>query len=210
MNPYEILGIPEDADKPTIKKAYRKLAAIHHPDRGGDEEEFKKVSEAYSVLSDDQKRRQYHAHQQRFGGQSFNLEDLFGNGFNPFGDFFTPGEQARRAIKKNTEDTDIRFNLKISLDQIKKGAKQTISFGRNKLCEDCKGDGGEGKKTCGICGGSGVQTIRPNPFFVQQTTCAACRGMGLMYDKPCKSCSANGYVRVQEQVTVKIGEGENE
>jgi len=206
MNPYEILGIPEDADKQTIKKAYRKLAATHHPDRGGDEEEFKKVSEAYSILSDDQKRQQYHARNQGFGGGGFSFEDVFGSNFNPFEDFFAPRHQTRRTVKKNTEDADIKFNLKISLDRIKKGVKQTIAFWRNELCKDCKGSCGEGKKTCGMCNGSGVQTTRSNPFFVQQSPCPYCLALGFTFDKPCKSCHTNGYIQVQEYVTIKIEE----
>ena len=103
-DPYQVLGAPRDADKQTIKKAYRKLAAEHHPDRGGDAEKFKQVAEAYSILSDDQKRQQYHARQNRGHGFGMGFDDIFGQGFNPFDDLFTrPRQQARPRIKKNTK-----------------------------------------------------------------------------------------------------------
>jgi len=207
MDPYKILGVPEEADSQTIKKAYRKLASQYHPDRGGDAEKFKEVAEAYSVLSDDQKREDYHA--RRNGPTNFNygfrFEDLFG-GLNPFEEFFSPRPSQRRQVKKNTEDSDIQFNLAFTLDQIKDGIQQTFVFDRNQACSDCAGEGGMGKKACGVCRGTGVQTIRPAAFFVQQVTCRACGGRAFSFEKPCRTCSTRGYIQVQDRVTVKIGE----
>ena len=205
MDPYKILGVTEDSDKQIIKKAYRKLAAQHHPDRGGDAEKFKEVAEAYSILSDDQKRQEYHARRQNHGFGDFS----FGSGFNPFeafGDFFNVGQQKEKQIKKNTEDVDIQFNLRINLEQIKTGAKHTVRFKRNKTCQGCNGAGGQGKKSCGVCGGSGVRTIRPSPYFVQQVTCPFCNGRGVSFIKPCKSCNTNGFIQVHDQVVIKIEE----
>jgi molecular chaperone DnaJ len=207
MNPYKVLGVPEDADKQTIKKAYRKLAAEHHPDRGGDAEKFKQVAEAYSILSDDQKRQQYHARQNRGHGFGMGFDDIFGQGFNPFEDLFTrPRQQARPRIKKNTEDSDVQFNLRINLEQIKRGSSQQIEFLRNKVCHKCSGEGGEGERVCGHCGGTGTRTIKHAPFLVQTVVCNACRGHGVLYDKPCHPCGTRGFVQIQDKVIVKISE----
>ena len=205
MDPYKILGVSGDADQKTIKKAYRTLAAQHHPDKGGDAERFKEVAEAYSILSDDQKRREYDTRGRGFG--SFNFEDLFGRGHNPFEEFFGSINPKQEKVKKNTEDSDIQFNLRINLEQIKRGASHTINFARNKICLSCSGAGGEGKKTCGVCSGQGVRTIRPTPFFVQQTTCPFCNGRGFSFENPCTTCNKNGYIQVQDKVVIKIEEG---
>ena len=205
MDPYQTLGVSQDADKQTIKKAYRKLAAQHHPDRGGDEEKFKEVAEAYSILSDEQKRQQYHAGQRRGPGLGMGFEDIFGQGF-PFEDFFVQRPQRKRQVKKNTEDSDIQFSLKINLEQIKKGASQEITFKRNKVCNRCGGAGGKGIKTCGNCRGSGVQVVRSAPFFTQQIPCQVCAGRGALFDEPCAPCGTQGYIQIHDMVKVKIEE----
>tara|TARA_A100001515_G_C4542390_1_gene200633 strand:+ start:340 stop:966 length:627 start_codon:yes stop_codon:yes gene_type:complete len=203
MNPYKVLGVPEDADKRTIKKAYRKLAAEHHPDRGGDEEKFKQVAEAYSILSDDQKRQQYHARQRTGPGFGMGFDDIFGQGF-PFGDFFARRPRKKPEIKKNTEDSDVQFNLKINLEQIKRGSSQEIRFMRNKVCSKCSGEGGEGKKMCGPCGGTGSQVVKHSPLFVQTIPCQFCRGQGIVFTNPCRPCATRGFVQVEDKVVVKI------
>ena len=205
MDPYKTLGVSEDADEKTIKKAYRALAAEHHPDRGGDAEKFKRVAEAYSILSDDQKRAEYHAEQHH----SFRFEDLFSaaGGFNPFEEFFGANSGFRRQpVKKDTEDSDIQFDLRVTLDQIKQGTSHTLVFERNQVCCDCSGEGGKERNSCSICGGTGTRTVRPTAFFIQQTTCQACEGQGFSFESPCHSCNTRGYVKVRDQVTIKIGE----
>jgi molecular chaperone DnaJ len=205
MDPYKTLGVSEGADKQTIKKAYRKLAAQHHPDRGGDAEKFKEVAEAYSILSDNKKKQEYHARKQGFG-HGFNIEDIFGNGFGPFEDFFRPQTPRQRQVNKNTQDSDIQFSLKINLEQIKRGASQQINFKRNKICADCNGAGGEGKTVCNVCGGTGTQVHKPAPFFIQQVPCQACRAQGVLFQKPCVPCGARGHVEVHDKVIIKIEE----
>lgn len=207
MDPYKILGVTQDADKQTVKKAYRKLAAQHHPDRGGDAEKFKEVAEAYSILSDDRKKQEYHARKQ---GREFNIEDLFRGGFGPFEDFFRPQQPRRRQTKKSTEDSDIQFNLRINLEQIKNGATQQIDFKRNKICADCSGHGGEGRRICTVCGGTGTQVHKPAPFFIQQVPCQMCNAQGVFFRKPCRSCSTKGYVQVHDKVIIKIEEKNND
>jgi molecular chaperone DnaJ len=204
MDPYKVLGVTEDTDQKTIKKAYRKLAGQHHPDRGGDAEKFKEVAEAYSILSDEQKRQQYHANQRR-GHFGMGFEDIFGRGF-PFEEFFAQKPQRTQQVKKNTEDSEIQFNLRINLEQIKRGASQEISFKRNIVCTDCHGSGGGGRKLCGGCGGTGTQTVKPAPFFIQHIPCRACRGAGILFDSPCGKCGTHGLLQVQERVVVKIEE----
>ena len=211
MDPYKVLGVSEDANKDQLKKAYRKLAAQYHPDRGGDEDKFKEVNEAYSILSDDQKRQQYHASK---NGPQLNMGDfgdMFGAfsgfGFDSFADFFGQrGQPRRQEPEKHTIDKDIIFNLKISLDNIKKGTVKTINFQRNLLCGACRGQGGEGKQPCHVCGGSGVEVIRPNAFVVQQITCRTCGGAGHGFIKLCPSCEGGGFHRIQESVQVEIKE----
>ena len=205
MDPYQALGVARDADKQTIKKAYRTLAAQHHPDRGGDEEKFKEVAEAYSILSDDQRRQEYHARQRGGPGLGMGFEDIFGRGF-PFEEFFSPRPQRRPQVKKSTEDSDIQFNLRINLEQVKRGSTQEIKFKRNKVCTKCSGHGGEGKKMCGTCGGTGTQVVRPAPFFVQHIPCQTCAGQGVYFDKPCRPCGTRGYFQVQDKVVITIEE----
>ena len=201
MNPYHVLGIEEKADTATIKEAYRQLARKHHPDRGGDVAKFKEATEAYSILSDEQKRHQYHNPPQR---SSF--DSVFGQGFNPFADLFSFHAPEQQRVKLHTEDEDIQFNFQVSLDQIKKGATSTITYKRNKICDNCNGEGGHGRKGCITCGGSGRKMFKPNPQTIQQVVCHTCYGKGISFDQPCQICQTQGFVSYTEQVAVYIEE----
>jgi len=201
MNPYKVLGIAENANKEVINEAYRKLALKYHPDRGGNTEKFKEATEAYSILSDEQKRHQYHNPQPNVA-----FETVFGQGLNPFANFFTPRTAQPRKVQPNTLDKDIQFNLHINLEQVKKGAYSTISYKKNTICTDCNGQGGDGKIGCSNCGGSGRKMFRPNPSVIQQITCSACHGNGVLFNKPCQTCQTNGFVQHIEQITIKIEE----
>ena len=127
MDPYKVLNIPKDAGDDEIKKAYRKLALEHHPDKGGDEDRFKQINEAYSILSDAGKRREYEASQQFGGGFNFS----FGGFEDVFSSFFGGHRQSRSRPQEQT-DEQIMFDFKISLAQIKNGLAQNIAFDRNK------------------------------------------------------------------------------
>tara|TARA_R100000008_G_C3557705_1_gene154203 strand:+ start:433 stop:1047 length:615 start_codon:yes stop_codon:yes gene_type:complete len=202
MNPYQVLGVDENADTSTIKEAYRKLARKHHPDRGGDVDKFKEATEAYSILSDQQKRHQYHNSQSRSG-----FENVFGQGFNPFADLFSFHRTSnKQQVKLHTEDSEIQFNLKVNLEQIKKGASTHITYHRNKICHTCNGQGGQGRKGCVTCGGSGSQMFKPNPQIIQRVTCSACNGHGIVFDNPCITCETKGFVQYEEEIAVRVEE----
>ena len=201
MNPYTVLGINENANTATIKEAYRNLAREHHPDRGGDVKKFKEATEAYSILSDEQKRHQYHNPPQRNG-----FENVFGHGFNPFADFFSFHTPKQQQVKLHTEDADVQFNLKVNLEQIKQGASTTITYQRNKICHGCNGKGGQGRKGCVACGGSGRQMFKPNPQIIQQVMCSTCHGQGISFDQPCQICQTKGFKQHTEQIAVRLEE----
>jgi len=201
MNPYQVLGINENADTATVKEAYRKLARQHHPDRGGDVEKFKEATEAYSILSDERKRHQYHNPPQNFG-----FETLFGQELNPFANFFTQRTERPKQVQPNTQDRDVQFNLKINLEQVKQGAYSTISYKKNRTCTDCNGSGGDGKMGCSHCGGSGRRMFRPNPSIIQQVVCSSCDGRGVLFENPCNTCQTHGFVQKIEEITMKIEE----
>jgi len=198
MNPYKVLGVSENATKEEIKKAYRKLAVEYHPDRGGDEEKFKQISEAHSILADDTKRQQYdHGGNPSFGGfSSFSsiFEDIFGG----------PKRRARPQPSKNTSDDEIVFNIKVSLDQIKKGSMQRGTYTRNVVCKPCYGIGGKNKSTCVVCDGAGVETFKPSPFMMHQTTCRACSGKGLLFSNICDVCHGEGHTITEETVVFTV------
>jgi molecular chaperone DnaJ len=187
---YDTLGISKTASVEEIKKAYRKLALQHHPDKGGDAEKFKEISEAYAVLSDPQKREQY----DQFGPEGFSqqystedifrgahfedFEDLFRSfGIDPFGDLF--GGFGRRARRKQY-GADLETEVSITLEEAAQGTKKSIEVFHTKECPRCNGsraEPGSPQTTCPPCNGKGqVQQTRSAGFmrFVTVTTCGAC------------------------------------
>lgn len=224
---YEILGVDKNASKDEMKKAYRKLAMQYHPDRNPNdkeaEEKFKEAAEAYEVLSNDDKKARY----DRFGHEGIrssgggspgftdindifsHFSDIFGGG-SIFDDFFGGSSRGRgqRRRTTGTPGSDLRVTLKLSLDEIAKGAAKKIKIKKFVKCDQCSGAGAESgtsTKTCPVCQGSGeVKTVSRSVFgqFVNITTCSNCNGEGTVVDKPCKKCMGDG--RVNEEVTVKI------
>ena len=228
---YEVLGVDKSADKDTIKKAYRKLAIKYHPDRNpGDkeaEDKFKEATEAYEVLSDDQKRPIYD--QYGFagldgmgsgggaGGYSHafhDFSDIFGNG-SGFEDIFSSlfggggfGGSSRSSSDSN-EGASLRYDLEIDFKDAVYGCKTDIHFKRNELCSDCHGTGGApgaSRKTCPTCGGQG-QVRRSAGFFTMQQTCSACNGKGSMIYPPCPSCRGSGFQEKTKVMTITIPAG---
>ena len=210
MNPYKVLGIAKNASSEDIKQAYLKLARQHHPDRGGDATKFKEAQSAYDILSDNKTDPPQHTTHP----YNINPADLFTKSHHPFGDIFSQFAQKPRPqpVTQHTNDSEIQFNLKANLEQIKKGATATISYKRNKLCPDCNGQGGQQKTHCTHCRGAGIITIKHkspdprSPVMIQQITCASCNGKGVLWHIPCQLCHTNGYIQQAEQIKVKISE----
>ena len=199
MNPYEVLGVSPSSSEAAIKKAYRKLAAKHHPDRGGNEEKFKEINEAYSMVSSGKKRQEF---QNRQTGPS-DFGDIFGNFGSIFEDMF--GGRRRANHPRPQTDDELIFDLKISLSQIKAGLTQRFSYKRNKKCPTCNGIGGASRKTCDHCGGTGTKVIKTGRM-IQQAVCRACFGNGVVIKDPCGTCSGTGVIQVVERININIKE----
>lgn len=220
---YEILGVANTASDQEIKSAYRKLAMQHHPDRNpGDsaaEEKFKEAAEAYSVLSDAQKRAAYdrygHAGVQGAagGGQAgfdpsnfADLSDIFGEFFG-FGDMFGGGGGRRK--NRATRGEDLRYDLEIEFEEAVFGTAVEIQVPRNETCETCHGTGAaseNGVVTCQVCRGSGTQTTQQG-FITMRRTCGNCGGTGQILRDPCKTCNGRRSVRKERKLKVNIPAG---
>jgi len=232
-NYYDILGVGKGASDDEIKKAYRKLAHKHHPDKqGGDANKFKEINEAYQVLSDKTKRQQYdqfgrtfqsaQGGQGGFGGfEGFDFSGFqqgqnfdFSGGFEDiFSDIFGGNFGGRQRQNTHKAGRDIQIDAEIDFKEIVTGAKREISLLRNIACSVCRGSGGEpGSKeeTCSTCKGSGqVKKITRSFFgsFQQVSICPACEGMGKIYSKKCHKCNGNGRVKEQETIQIDIPAG---
>ncbi|MDR2435998.1 MAG: molecular chaperone DnaJ [Puniceicoccales bacterium] len=226
---YSLLGVAKDASADEIKKAYRKMALKYHPDKnsgnGEAEEKFKKISEAYDVLHDSDKRAAYdrygHAafesggsrggYSYSSGGNFRNPADIFSEVFGSggFGDLFGFGGHSQASRSRAARGSDLIYNLQISLKEAFSGLEKTIKYHRNAQCKVCGGTGAEkGSKriTCPACGGSGYVTTSQG-FFHMQQTCLQCGGTGSILEKPCKVCGGTGAVAEECKAKVKIPAG---
>jgi len=200
-NFYNILGVEENSTQEEIKKAYRKKAVEHHPDKGGSEEEFKKISEAYDMLGDEQKRKQY-------DNQKNNPFAGFGGGGNPFEDFF--GNQFYRQRKRVVPDKVIEITVG-ALESYNANEK-TITYQRKHPCNTCNGGGGD-KIKCNSCNGVGYSEIKIGTgIFVQivRQPCGVCKGNGFMYKTRCTTCNGETTVNTMETITIKLPHGIDE
>ncbi len=228
---YEVLGVAKDSAKDDIKKAYRRLAILNHPDKNpGDkaaEERFKEATEAYEVLGDDKKRQAY----DQFGfagvegmggagsGQDFSsvfkdFEDIFG-GFGGFSNIFdslfggTGGDGRSRGGERVSRGANLRYDLELTFEQAVFGAAVEIAYTKNDSCKTCHGSGssdGAGKRVCPTCQGSG-QVRRSSGFFSIAQTCPSCRGEGSVIEKPCRDCAGSGLSKKKQKIKVTIPAG---
>lgn len=219
-----MLGVKRNATKEEIRDAFRKLAFKYHPDRNkapDAQDRFKEISEAYAILSDDEKRRQYDTFGRAgiegryrpediftrdiFSGFGFDFDDLFSRFFG--GGF---GFSPRYGPQKGD---DLRYNIEISLEEAANGLNKEIDVPRNERCSTCNGTGAEpgtSPRTCTNCNGTGrVEHRRSSGFaqIIQVTTCSVCRGKGTIVDDPCRVCNGRGIERKTRRIQVKIPKG---
>ena len=218
---YDVLGVPKNATEDDIKKAYRKLAMKHHPDRNqGDtatkaEERFKEAKEAYEMLSDPHKRAAYDQHghagvdpnlggrgAEGFGGFAEAFGDIFGDIFSGQGGRRGGGQQVYRG-------GDLSYAMEITLEEAAAGKETQIRIPSWETCETCHGSGakpGTSAKSCSTCNGAGTVHMRQGFFSIQQT-CPQCRGSGKIIPEPCTACSGQGKIKRTKTLEVKIPAG---
>ena len=231
---YEILGVNKSASADEIKKAYRKVAMQHHPDRNpgdkGAEDKFKEAAEAYEVLSDTDKKAQYdrygHAgvssNGRGFSGGGMNMEDIFSQfgdvfGEDLFGSFFGGGGgRGRTSRSKGIRGSNLRVKIKLTYEEIAKGVTKNIKVKKHVICNTCSGSGAKDKgsvQNCGTCGGSGQVRRVTNTFIGQMqtvTTCPTCNGEGTTITAKCSTCKGEGRVYGEDAISIEIPAGVQE
>ena len=226
---YEILGVSRNATKEEIKRAYRRLALKYHPDRNKSpeaEEKFKEISEAYAVLSDDEKRRQYDLYGHAGIDEKYSKEDLFRGvdfgeifrdlgfdiGFRDFEDIFEHFFGHKFDYGKR-RGADIRYDVEISLEDAYYGRTIEVNVPRAEKCDRCNGSGAEpgtGLRRCPYCDGTGhIDRTQRTAFGIlrQITTCTKCNGSGRVIERPCSLCGGRGVVQRTRTIEVKIPKG---
>lgn len=224
-NYYDILGVDRKASKDEVKKAFRKLAQKHHPDKGGDESKFKEITEAYSVLADDKRRKEYDTYGQSFqgggggnpfegfdfndfarngGGVEFDFSDIFGGGF---GDLFGGrGPRQRRG-------RDISIDIEVSFKESVQGGARQVLITKVGKCDICQGNGakpGTDLETCKTCNGAGrVHETRDSILgaFSSVRTCPTCEGAGKTPKENCTNCAGRGVLKKEEEIKISIPAG---
>jgi molecular chaperone DnaJ len=226
---YEVLGVGKNASADEIKRAYRRMAMKHHPDKNPDDKEaetkFKECAEAYEVLSDPEKRQRYdqfgHEGLRGIGMRDYThmrwqdigsiFEDIFG-GFGDFADLFGMGGRRRTRRTGPTRGYDLETSVELTLTDIAKGTEKTIEFTRQDICPECNGTAcarGTAPTQCTNCGGTG-QVAKGGGFFQMISTCPQCRGAGKIITTPCKKCRGTAKVPKKRIVNIKIPPGVHE
>jgi molecular chaperone DnaJ len=221
---YEVLGIDKNASEADIKSAFRKLAKKYHPDVSKEEnaaEKFKEAQEAYAVLSDPQKRKQY----DQFGHSAFNnngaggfsgfegfdfgnVSDIFDDLFEGMG--FSTGRSRARNANSPKKGADVLHRMTIEFEEAVYGTKKDIKIDVEEDCEECHGKGGFNAKTCQECHGSGTITQEQRTMFgsfLTKTTCPYCKGSGTTFEKNCSSCHGRGKVTNRKTITITVPAG---
>lgn len=220
---YEVLGVSKTASQDEIKSAFRKLAKKYHPDVSKEEnaaEKFKEAQEAYAVLSDENKRRQY----DQFGHSAFtnsqggfsgfdgfdfgSMEDIFGDMFRGFG--FGSGFSSGSRRNRTQDGADLLYRMSISFEDAVNGAKRDIKVNAEDECDNCNGQGGFNSKTCPECKGSGSVTRQQSTLFgsfLTKTTCSNCGGTGTTFERICTDCHGRGRINKERVLTVTIPKG---
>jgi molecular chaperone DnaJ len=226
---YSVLGVPRDASEADIKKAYRKLAMEHHPDRNkspGAEERFKEITEAYEVLRDEEQRASYDRFGEAglrgagapFGGgfAHFDLSEALNifmrdfGGLGGFDAFFGGGERTRRDRRRGP---DLKVSLKLTLAEVATGSNKSLKLRTLDTCATCQGSGakpGSKATTCGTCGGTGeVRRAAQSMFgqFVSVSPCPTCAGEGTVIREPCATCHGEGRVKAEKTVQIDVPAG---
>ena len=228
---YSVLGVAKNASEDDLKKAYRKLAMIYHPDKNHGkpeaEKKFKAINEAYDVLKDPQKRAAY----DRFGHEAFanggggaggggfsgfsgggNFSDIFEDLFSEFTGGRRGGGQAQAQQASAARGSDLRYNLDIELEDAFKGRQQNIKVTTSGSCESCNGSGaqkGSAPETCHTCNGRGAVRAQQG-FFTVERGCGTCQSTGKIIKNPCKTCAGSGRVRKEKTLNVSIPPGVEE
>ena len=215
---YEVLGVSRDASNSELKKAYRKLAVTHHPDRNpgdkGAEETFKEAAEAYSVLSDEGQRAKYDrfGHAAVGGGAGGFNPDAFSDFGDILGDFFGFGDLFGGRQRRGTQPRrgqDLRYDLELDFEEAVFGLSTKIKIPRQETCGECSGSGaapGAGRVTCSQCGGQG-QTRYQQGFFTISRTCTTCQGAGKIIKTPCTTCRGAGQVSKEKTLELSSPAG---
>jgi molecular chaperone DnaJ len=233
-NYYKILGVEESASQEEIKKAYHRLAHQHHPDKGGDEEKFKEMNEAYQTLSDKEKKARYDRLRQAFhsgyqnpeeGSAGFNASGMNFNGFNGGGGFeniieqlenlfnFDFGNNQSSSGRQKAQARDIYISIQIPLAEVLRPQVKKASLRKKIICSRCAGSGAESgtkMKECSSCRGQGkIPKIQQTVFgtFARYSTCPECHGRGKVPEKPCNVCQGRGIIENEVEIEIHIPAG---
>ena len=221
---YEVLGVSKTATDAEIKSAFRKLAKKYHPDVSKEEnaaEKFKEVQEAYTVLSDPEKRKKYdqfgHSAFQNNGGGAGGFQGFDGFDFGDMGDIFDDilggfgfSSNSRRSANGPRKGNDVLYRMTISFDEAVHGCEKDIDLNTVDNCPNCHGEGGFNSKTCPECRGSGTISSEQRTMFgsfISKTTCPECHGTGNIFEKKCPDCNGKGKIRKNKTITVTVPAG---
>jgi molecular chaperone DnaJ len=224
---YEILGVARNAQVDDVKNAYRKLAMQFHPDKNKSpeaESKFKEITEAYAVLSDQEKRRQYDTYgregiYERYGSEDIfrgaDFSDIFrgaGFGMGGFSDIFSQ-LFGGGGVSRERRGSDLTYHLQMNLEEATQDSNREIEVPRTELCPTCRGSGarpGTSPKTCDVCRGSGqVQKVQSAGFarMIRVMPCSKCRGTGQLIESPCRECRASGVIQRRRKINVVVPAG---